>query len=126
MWHSGLTIQHCHYSGSGHCLCTGSIPDLGTSTCHRCSQKHYPKNRLFILRVFSVPGNTILLVWGHACGIWKFQSQRLNTCQGSNASHCRDTTRSLTHCTTREFHILLNINSLNPLHTQQGRYYFFL
>ena len=32
-------IQHCHCSGLGHCCSAGSLPSLGTSTCHCHSQK---------------------------------------------------------------------------------------
>ena len=38
-WHNGLRIQHCHCCGSGYSCSMGSIPGLGTSTCHRCNQK---------------------------------------------------------------------------------------
>ena len=39
MWHSGLRIRHCHFSGSGHCCGTGSIPGLGSSTGHGYGRK---------------------------------------------------------------------------------------
>ena len=39
LWCSGLRIQRCHRHGSGCCCGAGSIPALGTSTCHRCGQK---------------------------------------------------------------------------------------
>ena len=35
--------------------------------------------------------------------MWKFPGQGSNLCHSSNPSHCRDSARSLTHCTTREF-----------------------
>ena len=43
-WHSGLRIQPCHCCSSYHCCGTGLIPSLGTSTCHRCSQKKKKKD----------------------------------------------------------------------------------
>ena len=39
LWISGLTIQCCQCSGSGCCCGMGSIPGVGTSTCHRCRKK---------------------------------------------------------------------------------------
>lgn len=36
---SELRIQHCHWGSRGRCCGTGSNPDLGTSTCHKHSQK---------------------------------------------------------------------------------------
>ena len=39
LWCSRLRIQHCYCSSSSHCYGSGSIPDPGTSTCCRCSQK---------------------------------------------------------------------------------------
>ena len=39
LWCSGLRIWHCYYNGLGRCYGVGSIPGLGTSTCHRCGQK---------------------------------------------------------------------------------------
>ena len=44
LWCSGLRIQHCHCSGSGHCCDLGLIPGLGTSTCHRCGQRNCSLN----------------------------------------------------------------------------------
>ena len=32
LWHSRLRSQHCHWSSSGHCCCSHSIPGPGTST----------------------------------------------------------------------------------------------
>lgn len=34
LWHRGLRVQHCHYSGLGHCCGMSSVFHLGTSTCH--------------------------------------------------------------------------------------------
>ena len=39
--------------------------------------------------------------FGCACDMWRFPSQGSNLCYSSHPS-CTDTTRSLTHCTTRE------------------------
>ena len=39
VWLSRLRIWHCHYSGLGHYIDMGSIPGLGTSTCHGCDPK---------------------------------------------------------------------------------------
>ena len=39
LWFSGLRIQHCCYSGSGHFFGTGSTLSPGIFTCLRCSQK---------------------------------------------------------------------------------------
>ena len=50
-WHSGLRIQPCHCCSSYHCCGTGLIPSLGTSTCHRCSQKK--KKKMNITMVIS-------------------------------------------------------------------------
>ena len=36
---SGLRIQHCHSSGTGHRCDSDSIPSPGTSTCCRCGQE---------------------------------------------------------------------------------------
>ena len=44
-WPSGLRIQHCHCSGSGHCCVLGVIPGLGTLTCCGCSQKKKKKKK---------------------------------------------------------------------------------
>ena len=38
-WHSGLRTRRCHCSSSGLCCGASSIPGLGTSACHRHSQK---------------------------------------------------------------------------------------
>ena len=50
-WYSRLRIQHWHYCGSGYCNGVGSIPGLGTSTCHGHGQKKvtfyiYPKSNI--------------------------------------------------------------------------------
>ena len=37
LWCSVLKTWHCHCSSLGSCCSVGSIPDQGTSTCHRCS-----------------------------------------------------------------------------------------
>ena len=42
-WLSELSIQHCHWCGSGCCCGTGSIPGPGISTCLRNSQKKEKK-----------------------------------------------------------------------------------
>ena len=39
---------------------------------------------------------------GHTCGMWKFRGQGSNPCHSSDQSHCSDSARSLTCCTTRE------------------------
>ena len=44
----GLWIWRCHGCCSGHCCGTGSIPGLGTSTCHRCSPKKKIQSRVHI------------------------------------------------------------------------------
>ena len=44
LWHSGLRIWHCHYSGSGCCCGVGLIPGLGTSACRGSGQKKKRKN----------------------------------------------------------------------------------
>ena len=49
-WLSGLSIQHYHCYGSGHCCGMGSIPGPGTSACHRHRQKFF-KNCL--MKLFS-------------------------------------------------------------------------
>ena len=38
LWCSGLRIYNCHCSHSSHCCGAGSVPGLGTSTCHRHGQ----------------------------------------------------------------------------------------
>ena len=38
-WLGKLKIWHCHCCGWGCCCGTGSIPGLGTATCHRCSRQ---------------------------------------------------------------------------------------
>ena len=38
-WHSGLRTQHCCSCGIGRSCSSKSIPGLGTSICHECSQK---------------------------------------------------------------------------------------
>ena len=40
--------------------------------------------------------------FGYACGMCKFQGERLNPHHGSDPSHCSDNARFLTHCVTRE------------------------
>ena len=35
----GALGWYCHCRGSGCCCGAGSIPGLGTFTCHKCSQK---------------------------------------------------------------------------------------
>ena len=48
LWHSGLRIQHCHYSSLGHCRGMGLIPGPGTFAFHMCGQKRkesHGKNR---------------------------------------------------------------------------------
>ena len=45
LWHMRLRIQSCHCSGSGCCHGTGLIPGLGTSICHKCSQKKRKKRQ---------------------------------------------------------------------------------
>ena len=42
----------------------------------------------------------------HAQGMWKFLDQGLNLCHSSDKSCCSDNARSLTHCATRELHVL--------------------
>jgi len=44
--HSGLRIQHCHCSGFGCCHGTGSIPGLGSFTCHAHGQKKEKRNEM--------------------------------------------------------------------------------
>ena len=39
------------------------------------------------------------IVFGCACGMWKFTGQRSNLCHSSNLGCCSDNTGSLTHCT---------------------------
>ena len=39
LWLSGLKIQCCPCCGCGYICGVGSIPDLGTSICCRCSQR---------------------------------------------------------------------------------------
>ena len=39
LWHSGLRIQCCPCSSSGHCCDRGFSPGLGNSTYHGCGQK---------------------------------------------------------------------------------------
>ena len=45
LWCSKLRIWCCHCSGLGHHYGLGLLPGLGTSTCHRCSQKKKKKER---------------------------------------------------------------------------------
>lgn len=44
--------------------------------------------------------------------MWKFPSQKLNSCHSSNQSRCRDNARSLIHYVTREI----------PVHNFPKRY----
>lgn len=39
LWHSGLSLQRCHYIVSDHCYDMSSIPGQGTCTCCRLRQK---------------------------------------------------------------------------------------
>ena len=54
---------------------------------------------------------TIFFFFGHAHSMWKFLGQGLNQCHSSNLSHSSKNTGSLTHCTTREFHLSLYFDS---------------
>jgi len=49
LWCSGSRIWHRHSHGAGSNLFSGSICDLGTSTCCRCSQKKKKRITLFII-----------------------------------------------------------------------------
>ena len=46
LWHRGLGIQCCRSSGLGHSCSTGSVPGLGTFTCHQLRQKEKKKTPL--------------------------------------------------------------------------------
>ena len=68
----------------------------------------------FFIIIFPLYSNISFLsffffFFGHTCGMWKFLGQGSNLCHNSNPSCCIDNTRSLTHCTKKEF--LLSISS---------------
>ena len=69
MWLRGLSNQHCHCSGLGHCYGVGSIPGPGTSTGLRYS----PKKRTHIINVGKdVEKKRIpLLCWQDYKLVWK-------------------------------------------------------
>ena len=46
LWLRGLRIQHCHFSGLGHCYGTDSILGSGTSTC--CGHAPPPPKLTFV------------------------------------------------------------------------------
>ena len=54
MWVSGLRIQHCHCSGSGHSCGTGLITGPGTSACHGCGKKKKKKKNKVVCVCVSV------------------------------------------------------------------------
>ena len=45
IWLSTLRIWHCHYSGSGHCCGSGSVPSPGTSACLGRGQQQTNKSK---------------------------------------------------------------------------------
>ena len=51
--HSGLRIWLCHSCGVGRRCSSNSTPGLGTSMCHRYSQKQKNKNKKAIMRMIS-------------------------------------------------------------------------
>ena len=46
LWHSGLSLQRCHYIVSDHCYDMSSIPGQGTCTCCRLRQKKKKKSNI--------------------------------------------------------------------------------
>ena len=45
LWHIGLRIWHCHFSGTGHYCGMGLIPGPGISTNHGHSQREKKKKK---------------------------------------------------------------------------------
>ena len=60
LWHSGLKVQHCHYSGLGCYRVMGSIPSLSTFTCLRHSQKNKKQTKKQKL-LSSISGGKLVL-----------------------------------------------------------------
>ena len=106
LWHSGLKTCHCYCSTLG--WCTGTIPDLGTSTCCR----HAPNPpKTFSSRFLVFKNNQVLPRKGcyfffqmrfflNDCthSIWKFSGQRLNPSHSCDLHHSCSNAGPLTHC----------------------------
>ena len=126
---SGLRIQHCLTVVQASSYSSDLTPSLGTSICHRCgprktkqTNKQKPKHLKYPLpqqlhsQGFFVENNstsvkmfTVSYFWAMPLAYENFQArdQKSNPCHSSNLSHCSDNTIFLTHCITRELHILL-------------------
>ena len=53
------------------------------------------------------PCPNIYIFFGHTCSMWKFLGHGWNLHHSSDLSHSSDNARSLTHCTTKNSHVLI-------------------
>ena len=60
------------------------------------------KTQTTLRTFFNIASMKNFFIFGHACHIWKFPSQGLNSIHSHDPSHSSDNTGSLTYCATRE------------------------
>lgn len=70
LWHSGLSLQRCHYIVSDHCYDMSSIPGQGTCTCCRLRQK----KKVILLHgpgIYYFDRRNSGRYWAGGTGFWK-------------------------------------------------------